>query len=278
MSFIPGAFPKAKKEDHRVGLIKIISILIVIISIISGSLILVNHQYLFTKSVQLEKRETGIIIPLYFDPNTSWNEVINLSKEFSNIPMIVIINPDNGSGSNYSATYSYWVKQLKSSNIKVIGYIFTSYGGRPVESVIKQALDYKEWYGLEGIFLDEVSDNSSSSTYYKDLVDVIRDVGISFIVGNPGTMVSYSIASCFNLTVMYEDAGIPNVSTISQIESVVPKSNLAEISYNVSNLPINWLENEKENFSYLYITNLGSQNPYYSLPSYLSEELDILSN
>lgn len=278
MSFSPIASHKAKKEDHRVGLIKIISILIVTITIISGSLILVNHQYLFTKSVQLEKRETGIIIPLYFDSNTSWNEVINLRKEFSNIPMIVIINRDNGSGNNYSATYSYWVKQFESSNIEVVGYIFTSYGGRPVESVIKQALDYKEWYAVKGIFLDEVSDNSSSSTYYKDLVDVIRDVGISFIIGNPGTLVSYSIASCFNLTVMYEDAGIPNMSTLSQIESVVPKSNLAEISYNVSNLPINWLENEKENFSYLYITNLGSQNPYYSLPSYLPEELEILSN
>ncbi len=82
MSFSPIASHKAKKEDHRVGLIKIISILIVTITIISGSLILVNHQYLFTKSVQLEKRETGIIIPLYFDSNTSWNEVINLRKEF----------------------------------------------------------------------------------------------------------------------------------------------------------------------------------------------------
>lgn len=221
---------------------------------------------------------SGIIIPLYFDPNTTWYEIVQLHHEYPGVPMIVIVNPDNGPGSNYSQAYRNWTAEMTSSGITVLGYIYTSYGSRSASTIMGQVDQYITWYGIYGIFLDEVSDNSSDSSYYHNVTQDCRSVGITYIVGNPGTYAPENITRNFNLTVLYENSGMPEVNQLESITNGTSRNFSSIIAVGVPNLNLNWIQVASEYFSYIYVTDLGEPNPYFSLPGYIQEEMDYLSS
>ena len=127
-----------------------IMVLIVSLAVVSASLFIGDYLKNDANNA-IGKPNSGIIIPLYFDPNSSWDYLIRLHSEFSKVPMIVIINPENGPGLNYSQSYSNYTSTMEKSGITVLGYIYTSYGTRSLGTVLLQAYDYLHWYGIRGI-------------------------------------------------------------------------------------------------------------------------------
>ncbi|HEX2407164.1 MAG TPA: spherulation-specific family 4 protein, partial [Nitrososphaeraceae archaeon] len=106
----------------------------------------------------LAEATTGIMVALYFDPKfTLWDFLIDLKNQYPNVPIIAVINPDNGPGDFKNNTYAIDVLKLQAAGINVIGYTFTNYGQRDVASIFQDISKYTLWYNVDGIFFDEVA-------------------------------------------------------------------------------------------------------------------------
>jgi hypothetical protein len=136
----------------------------------------------------------GLIIPLYVypvpaedaDPANEYNIIQAVDPD---IPLYVIINPNNGDDAT-SAPNTDWVWGVGKLTAKnTLGYIYTSYGARAIgdiQAVIDGYID--NGWGVEGFFFDEVSSNTNVA-FYQSIVDYIRakPSGDSYtIVFNPG--------------------------------------------------------------------------------------------
>ncbi len=74
----------------------------------------------------------GIIVPAYFYPGPLWND---MSFAASRVPLIAIMNPDNGPDNTLNPDYVAAVDDLRASGGRVIGYVYTSYGSRDTNAV-----------------------------------------------------------------------------------------------------------------------------------------------
>lgn len=255
---------------------RIFALITISLIIAASSTLFLYHESRLSTQHSTTHLPVGIIVPLYFDPNSSWGYLATLHSHFSRVPMTVVINPDNGPGNSYMAEYARGISSLESSGINVIGYIYTSYGAVPENSIKAQVQDYRQ-YGINGIFLDEVGDNSSTSGYYENITSMCRSMGDQYIVGNPGIYAPASITDNFNLTVLYENPGLPPENNLSAITNGTARNFSALIAIS-SELPNElWFNAASSVFSYVYVTDFGLPNPYLALPTYLNEELQELS-
>jgi hypothetical protein len=149
----------------------------------------------------------GLIVPMY-GWDAGWSKVINAKDENKGTEIVVIINPSNGAGGSKD---SHWVDvtdDLQDAGIEVVGYVSTAYAGRS-EGEAKDEIDrYYDWYGLDGVFLDEVS--PSDHDYYKDLEEYADPDGTQTVVLNPGAPVPESYEDAGDIIVAYENFGVPS--------------------------------------------------------------------
>ena len=222
---------------------------------------------------------TGIIVPLYTYPtDSSWSSLVKIKESYPSVPIIAIINPNNGVGSSKDSNYVSGVKQLQAGGIEVLGYVYTNYGSRTAKTIEDQISDYKNWYGVNGIFFDEMSSSGSSLSYYKILAAFVKSAGLAVTVGNPGTTISTNLVGVFSNICIYENPGMPTTSDINGYTSY-GRAGFSYIAYGVSNIPSkSTIEGTTNYVGYLYITNLGGSNPYDGLPSYLASEASMLSS
>ena len=106
--------------------------------------------------------QTGLLMPMYGNTSTQFAQIYEAALK---VPVIAILNPDNGVGLKKDSFIAGKINQLKSRGVKIIGYISTDYGNRDSDEVDGESDKYKLWYGVGGIFLDEVSGSSSKMTY-----------------------------------------------------------------------------------------------------------------
>ena len=220
--------------------------------------------------------KTGMIIPLYTYPtDSSWASLMQMKNAHPAIPFLAIINPANGPGLRRDPIYVKGINELKGARIIVIGYIHTNYGAENLSILKKQMQEYKEWYGVSGIFFDEMGSSRNLLGYYKALASEATTLEFTITVGNPGTTVDSDLVGVFSNICIYENPGMPSLNQISGYSSY-GKDGFSFIAYSVSVLP-KTLKNTTQYVAYLYVTNLSGSNPYCGLPSYLENELTILS-
>ncbi|BAE63041.1 unnamed protein product [Aspergillus oryzae RIB40] len=165
-----------------------------------------------------------VIIPYYLYPSTgAWTPLEELIVANSDVQFTVIINPDNGPGSNTASDANFLtaVPRLASySNALVLGYVSTQKGTRDISEVEKDIQTYAAWpstsgkssFAVHGIFLDEaVADyNADTVTYYKNLASTIRSSdGLgpdNYIVTNPGAVPDEAYLDIPDSTVIFESA------------------------------------------------------------------------
>src|SRR5258705_11687091 len=131
----------------------------------------------------------GLLVPAYFYPvpNGAWE---TLNRTAPRVPLIAILNPNSGPGTNADNNYRQAISSLHSAGGRVIAYVYTGYAARLLSDV-KQAVDrYLAFYTVDGFFIDEMDNNDLplSYAYYGDLYQYIKARNAAFIVlGNPGT-------------------------------------------------------------------------------------------
>ncbi|KAH5152874.1 hypothetical protein HBH69_134320 [Parastagonospora nodorum] len=152
-----------------------------------------------------------ILLPLYIYPNQgAWDPVYTAIEANPNLDFIVIINPSNGPGGAGwwpNADYTREIPHLGSySNVRIVGYVHSTYCNRPIEDVLKDVQTYAdraledEKLQMQGIFVDETPNLYTPKT--KQYLDTINSVawknarigGERLMIHNPGTAVNKSLA------------------------------------------------------------------------------------
>src|SRR3989442_2178953 len=219
---------------------------------------------------------SGIVIPLYTYPTDgSWSASLQAKKAHPNVPIIAVINPNNGPGGSSDSNYVQGVKNFQAAGIIVLGYVATGYASHAVSDLHAQINSYKNWYSLNGIFFDEMANNAGNEGYYSTLNTYVKSLGMTMTMGNPGTSVPSSYIGTLDSLFIFEQGGLPTLSYLSSY-SGHPKSNFAYIGYTVSPLNTGFEAASSQYAGWLYITDAGLPNPYNVLPSYLLNEVAAL--
>src|SRR5574341_68114 len=222
---------------------------------------------------------TGVMIPLYTYPDSTWDSVVQQKNAHPSVPVVAIINPDNGPGASQDPNYITGIQKLQSSGVTVIGYVYTSYGLRSASIVAADIDQYKTWYNVKGIFFDEMSSISGHETYYKNLSDYAKSNGLAFTVGNPGLDTLSSYVGTVDNLIIYENAGLPSTTSISGWHTDYDKKSFSLLSYAVSALDRSFFSSVSDYVGYMYITNDNLPNPWDALPLYFADlvaSLDIV--
>src|SRR5207302_8526862 len=113
---------------------------------------------------------TGILVPAYFSPLSggSWDA---LNRAADRVPLIAIMNPNNGPSTSVNPSYTAAVNALRNAGGRVIGYIYSSYSARPLADVEADIDRYQAFYVIDGFFVDEMTNDSDAThlAYYEEL-------------------------------------------------------------------------------------------------------------
>jgi hypothetical protein len=116
----------------------------------------------------------------------------------------VIINVHNGPGEIADATYLPVIEALRAAGIRTIGYVDTNYGLREPAEIGKEVRTYRDRYGLEGVFMDQVSNGLDQLDHYAQCVVAARTAGAPFVVLNAGSEPHPGYVDLANVTVTFE--------------------------------------------------------------------------
>ncbi len=167
----------------------------------------------FTERDDPETYEHTVIIPLYLSPGSEWDSVLSVFYSHST-PMYIIANPDNGAGLSIDADYQEYIGLMQANGVKVLGYISTEFGS--ATDIDEQLANWSDWYAPDGIFFDELSTSISDYSFYEDIVNVSKEYGFDFNVGNSGAIPSQSYYGLFDMIVSAEGETLPSYD--SEIE------------------------------------------------------------
>jgi hypothetical protein len=220
----------------------------------------------------------GTIIPLYSDPNDgSWDQVISAKQAHPSVPVLAVVNPNNGPGAAVEASYTNGIAKLTAAGVKVIGYVHTSWGARPVGELQNEMNAYRTWYpGVTGIFLDEMANVAGHESYYSALSGLAKAGGFDFTIGNPGADTAESYLGSVDVILIYENGGLPPLPEIAGWHASHARSNFGVIPYGVSALDAAFVAAARPTVGYVYLQSSGMPNPWGSVPAYLSDLLGAL--
>ena len=223
----------------------------------------------------------GIVVPAYFYPGDLWS---SMNWAAGRVPLVAIMNPNSGPGTARNPDYVAAVNSLRASGGKVIGYVSTSYTARSTNAVKTDIDRYFSFYAVDGIFLDELTNDSVPShlAYYAALYQYIRTKGTNLlVVGNPGfnTLEAYATRPCADVLVTLEtgtnyathaaDAWATNhlARRFCQLPYNVPS---AATMTNYVNLAAG------RNVGWIYVTGDSGANPWDTLPTYWTNEVNYI--
>jgi hypothetical protein len=225
----------------------------------------------------------GILVPAYFYPTAggSWDA---LNRAADRVPLVAILNPNNGPSDSTNSDYAKAVNALRNAGGRVIGYVYSSYAARPLADVEQDIDRYHAFYAIDGFFIDEMSNDSTPAhlAYYQALYQYIKTKRSSyFVVGNPGinTPASYLSRPTVDGLVTFEnDTGYAEYAPDpwTKTQPVVAFSHLcydvptADTMTNFVRLAV------ARNAGSVYVTDDRGNNPWDTLPSYWWSEVALV--
>ncbi len=173
----------------------------------SAVAVLVSSAAAFAQATPLE-----ILVPAYFYPSFSgsfWDQLT--AQAAAGTPITAIMNPGSGPGAAVNSDYTSAITAFRAAGGKVLGYVPTGYAGASVSAgascqpavgltytvsdITNCAQLYKNFYAVDGIFLDELTNTTGlvELNFYRQIYQNLKGAGgidsTWRIVGNPGTSV-----------------------------------------------------------------------------------------
>lgn len=153
--------------------------------------------------VQSIPPEPRFAVPAYFNPlwdAPGWQDLAALGSAVS----FAILNPGSGPGHAVDTAYSEPIGAVHASGGRVIGYVDTAYGKRPSAAVLRDVMRYQSWYGLHGVFLDQVPSGRDHLGHYRRIVEAARRSGFDLFVINPGVIPDPGYVELADIVVTFE--------------------------------------------------------------------------
>lgn len=219
----------------------------------------------------------SIAVPSYFYPGTLWTQLESGAPTVG----LAIINPNSGPGDYIDPSYVNQVNSTRAKGIAVIGYVHTSYALRSLRDVKAEIDKQFSWYGVDGIFLDEVTTSCATAAFYSDLYSYIkaRSSGARVVL-NPGTKTGECYMASSDIIVTFEDSYESYVGwQPSDWESTYSPQRFWHLVITTSAAQMgNAIALSKSRgIGWVYVTDDTGGNPWDTLPSYWGQELALLA-
>jgi hypothetical protein len=214
---------------------------------------------------------------LFIYPTTvsTWSSITALPAAYPNVPVIAIINPDNGPGTSQDHNYVAGINALKASGVVTVGYVWTNYGAVSLQSVESSIDAWKNLYDVTGIFLDAMAYHTGYESYYQSIVTYAKVTdGMNIVIGNPGTdtVASYVGNGGVDNIGFYEDFGTPTIAYLSSaFHTSYPKTQWSFLAHGVASLNDSFIIQASQYVSYLYVSSGPGSAPWGTIPSYLDQ-------
>lgn len=231
-------------------------------------------------------RAVEVLIPSYFYPSGTNNPWTQLNTAASSIAITAILNPASGPGATLDTNYLNAVSSLRANGGRVIGYVSTSYGERPIADVKADIAKYKSLYPLDGIFLDEMTNtnDATSLAYYTEVRTYIQTLDPNWrVTGNPGTSTTpaYLTAPAADTLVTYEGYSGYATATPPTWTNSYATRRFSNLVYRVPSTSLTSTIDAaiSKRAGYVYVTDDGAANatdggnPWNALPSYWNAEI-----
>ena len=221
-------------------------------------------------------------IPSYFYPGPLWSKLEAAAPTVG----LAIINPNSGPGAKRDPAYAAQVRDLKAHDVKVIGYVHTSYTKRRFSEVQEEADRYFHWYAVDGIFYDEVSNTKKEIPYYLRCRAFARSLSPkALVVLNPGTQTDEGYMAACDILVNFE-SGYADYRNSYHAPDWVNRYPASRFWHIVLKVPTDAemrtviRESKARHAGWMFVTLYGDPNPYDKLPEdpYWSDELSALQS
>ena len=181
------------------------------------------------------------------------------------LPQLLVINPASGPGTTPDPEYKRAIAAAETGGSRVLGYVPTGWGTRPKDAVEADIDHYRDWYGVEGVFLDEAATAESALPYYRALRD-----RANFVVLNPGVVPARGYFDVADVVVTFE-------GPFSAYENRKPDPVPERSAHLVYDTPRDQaVRPSEQSVGYVYFTSGTLPHPWGTFPDYLAPELDAL--
>jgi hypothetical protein len=179
----------------------------------------------------------SLLIPLYVHPAedpAAWHRLITRAAHTH----AVVLNPASGPGDSPDPAFAAAAEALRSAGARLLGYVDTDYGARDPAAVVADLRRHREWYGVDGCFLDRVTAAPDGLPACRRLVRSVRRLGAAPVVLNPGVHPAPGYARLADLTVTFEGHWSQYVAAFSRPAWAArqPPERLCHLVYGVPEL------------------------------------------
>lgn len=245
----------------------------------------------------LAQQPTGLLIPLYLYPadiytNKTFNRLIELKLAHPQVPVCVILDPDNGPGKQADANYKYAARRLRGAGCVILGYVSTAYAKQPLEQVMADTDRWREFYdAIDGIFLDEQAYDADEAhlVYYEKATQHAHKQGYWPVFANPGTnqIEPYFQRATADVIVVHENENYPDAKTLRGDyfggHADYPPYRRASLVHSMAKLNEAQVQTMARYTRWIYVTDdmykantPGAENPWDSLSSHTQKLMEIL--
>ncbi|MCP9963375.1 spherulation-specific family 4 protein [Streptomyces somaliensis] len=145
----------------------------------------------------------SLLVPLYVHPAedpTAWHRLaVHAARTYG-----VVLNAADGPGRLPDPAFAAAAGALRAAGVRLLGYVDTDYGARDPGEVVDDLRRHREWYGVDGCFLDRVTAGEDGVPACRRLVRSVRRLGASTVVLNPGVHPAPGYVRLADLTVTFE--------------------------------------------------------------------------
>jgi serine/threonine-protein kinase len=190
-------------RKHRMPLILVGVLLIAAVGVAIGLISNANSSVVSTANSLINSPCQNVVVPAYFHPGDGWIRATDSNP----VPRIMILDVSgSGAGNAPERKYQTAVKQAQAAGITVMGYSDTNYTQRSPAAIEADVRNYKAWYSVTDIFLDQVSSGSGQLGYYRNLSRYIHGVNPgSAVMLNPGTYPDQGYMSVGDILLVFEN-------------------------------------------------------------------------
>ena len=211
-----------------------------------------------------------LALPAYFDPLRDADTWSLVTGRASAVRMVVL-NPSSGPGPARQECYAALVTRLRGVGIRSIGYVNTDYGTRPSADVRDECAAFRDWYDVDGVFLDQASSDVAGLDAYEQYVRDARSLGCRTVVLNPGVYPHRAYLDLANLVVTFEgDLAMHRRVQVPDWVSSLPPSRFCHLVYGVPAHEVDDVRRRaaRSGAGTLYVTDGLAPNPWGTLASY----------
>ncbi len=233
------------------------------------------------------KQSLRLLVPAYFYPlpGSPWTRLNNVAALHPGL-VTAVGNPFNGPGQTFDPNYAAAFAAFRANHGQLLGYVYTSYGQRPLADVKTDIDTWVSWYALDGFFFDEM-DNvpGAHEVYYQALYAYARGkLPLCNVMANPGVGTSESY-------LVYN--GAPVASSLCIIETGTaftswqsdawianyPRRDFCALAYGIGTSGWQAAVDHAygEHCGWVFVTSGVLPNPWDQLPSYFEAMADFIA-